>query len=136
MEGEKRKIELEKRESEIVYSNSIRAGRRIYYLDVKTSRNGDMYLAITESKKRINGSDDDIRVSYEKHKIFLYKEDFDNFSKGLEDVINFIKKEQGDVMSREEYYESIKSDNPTDEAVGDEEIKEETKKSFFDKFKF
>ena len=93
MEVEKKKIELEKKDNEIIFSKSIKAGKRIYYLDVKKSRNDDLFLAITESKKRVPGKDDDIQVSYEKHKIFLYKEDFDHFTEGLEEVIKFIKKD-------------------------------------------
>lgn len=55
MEVEKRKIEIEKKDSEIIYSKAIKAGKRIYYLDVKKSRNEDLYLAITESKKKVTG---------------------------------------------------------------------------------
>ena len=138
MEGEKRKIELEKRDSEIIYSKAIKAGKRIYYLDVKKSRNEDLYLAITESKKKVTGYDDDAQVTYEKHKIFLYKEDFDKFIEGLDDVVGFIKKEQGEPTPRPEY----KSDNISFESNEKEEIasapkgEEEQKKSFFDKFKF
>ena len=87
MEEEKRKIVLEKRDDGIVYSKSIKAGKRIYYLDVKRSRNNDLFLSITESKKKVYGTDQDIQVRYEKHKIFLYKEDFDKFLEGLNDVI-------------------------------------------------
>ncbi len=145
MEVEKRKIELEKKDSEIVYSNAIKAGRRIYYLDVKKSRNEDLYLAITESKKKSNGNDENSPVSFEKHKIFLYKEDFDKFVEGLEDVIGFIKREQGEPISREEYYASLdkktaEAAEPTAEAAEPTEENEvqatETKRSFFDKFKF
>ncbi|MFV0470643.1 MAG: DUF3276 family protein [Paludibacteraceae bacterium] len=148
MEGEKRKIELEKKDSEIIYSKAIKAGKRIYYLDVKKSRNNDLYLAITESKKRITGYDENAQVSYEKHKIFLYKEDFDKFAEGLEDVISFIKKEQGEAPPRSEYRsksDEITADTENDSSVQeeeDEEAKEETtedsdgKKSFFNKFRF
>jgi len=79
MEVEKRKIEVDKKDNEIAYSKAIKAGKRIYYLDVKKSRNDDLFLAITESKKKIVGYDEDAQVTYEKHKIFLYKEDFDKF---------------------------------------------------------
>ena len=89
LEKEKR-LEMEKKENDIIYSKAIKAGKRIYYLDVKKSRNDDLYLSITESKKRVMGSDD-AQVSYEKHKIFLYKEDFSEFTEGLEDVISFIR---------------------------------------------
>lgn len=137
MEGEKRKIELEKKDSEIIYSKAIKAGKRIYYLDVKKSRNEDLYLAITESKKKITGFDEDAQVTYEKHKIFLYKEDFDKFIEGLGDVIGFIKKEQGEPTPRAEY----KAESITFESIGNEEAvpeqgQEEQKRSFFDKFKF
>lgn len=82
---------LENKEQEIVFSKSIKAGKRIYYIDVKRNRKDDLFVAITESKKIISGFDEDIKVSYEKHKIFLYKEDFDKFVESLNDVITFIK---------------------------------------------
>ena len=91
MEEDKRK--KEKKDSEIIYSKAIKAGKRIYYLDVKKSRSDDMFLTITESKKKVTGNNDDTQVVYEKHKIFLYKEDFDSFTKGLEEMISFVKKE-------------------------------------------
>lgn len=80
----------ERKEQEIVFSKSVKAGKRIYYLDVKRSRNNDLFLAITESKKKF-AEDENAPVMYEKHKIFLYKEDFEKFSEGLEEVIKFIK---------------------------------------------
>ena len=125
MDVEKKKIEIERRENDIVYSKAIKAGKRIYYLDVKRSRNNDLFLAITESKKKITGTDDDIQVSYEKHKIFLYKEDFDKFAEGLEDVIGFIKNEIGE--------NEISKD---DKEFAVESQEDEEKKGFFDKFKF
>jgi len=126
MEVEKKKFELEKKDNEIIYSKAIKAGKRIYYLDVKKSRNEDLFLAITESKKKVVGYEEDAQVTYEKHKIFLYKEDFDKFIEGLEDVVGFIKREQGEAELRKEpvYYE---------EALDEVEAKP---KSFFDKFKF
>lgn len=134
MEVEKRKFDLEKKDNEIIYSKSIKAGKRIYYLDVKKSRNEDLFLAITESKKRVNGFDQDAQVTYEKHKIFLYKEDFNKFLEGLEDVIGFIKKEQGETPPRE--YIQHQSNELVESPVGDAEEETETKKGFFDKFKF
>jgi hypothetical protein len=129
MEVEKRKIELEKKDNEIVFSKSIKAGKRIYYLDVKKSRNDDLFVAITESKKKVSGTDDDMQVTYEKHKIFLYREDFDRFAEGLEEVIAFIKKEQGEVAPREERYKDAEH---TEETTSSDEAKP---KSFFDRFK-
>ena len=61
-------------DKEIVFSKAIKAGKRIYYLDVKKNRKDEMFLAITESKKIVSGEGDDSQVSFEKHKIFLYKE--------------------------------------------------------------
>ncbi|MDP4238768.1 MAG: DUF3276 family protein [Bacteroidota bacterium] len=124
MDVEKKKFEIEKKDNEIIYSKAIKAGKRIYYLDVKKSRNEDLFLAITESKKKVVGSDEDAQVTYEKHKIFLYKEDFDKFVEGLQDVVGFIKREQGEATPRAE---------EITEPAATEESKS---KSFFDKFKF
>ena len=82
-------------DKEIVFSKAIKAGKRIYYLDVKKNRKEEMFLAITESKKIISGEGDDSQVSFEKHKIFLYKEDFEKFMEGLQQAIQFIADEQG-----------------------------------------
>lgn len=74
-----------------MYSKSVKAGKRIYYLDVKKSRNNDLFLAITESKKKFSGEDDGA-ISHEKHKIFLYKEDFDKFTEALTEILEFINR--------------------------------------------
>lgn len=92
MEDFKKKTGADMNDKEIVYSRAIKAGKRIYYLDVKKNRKDEMFLAITESKKVITGEGDDSQVSFEKHKIFLYKEDFSKFMTGLEQAINFIAK--------------------------------------------
>ncbi|MBN2484784.1 MAG: PUR family DNA/RNA-binding protein [Bacteroidales bacterium] len=78
-------------EKEEIFSNAVRAGKRTYFFDVKATKRNDYYLTITESKKRYNK---DGRFFYEKHKIFLYKEDFEKFIEGLEDVVGFIKTHQ------------------------------------------
>ena len=83
MEDFKKKSAVEGGDKEIVYSQSVKAGKRIYYMDVKKSRKDELFLAITESKKIVTGEGDDAQVSYEKHKIFLYKEDFDKFCNSL-----------------------------------------------------
>ncbi len=80
----------DKREQEIVFSRAIKTGKRIYYLDVKRTRHDDLFLAITESKKRIIGTDENAQVTFEKHKIFLYKEDFEKFTSVLQEVIDFV----------------------------------------------
>lgn len=83
-------------EKDIVYSREIKAGRRIYYLDVKRNRRGELFLVVTESKKVSRGEGLEAKVFFEKHKVFLYKEDFDKFLVGMHDVVDFIKAEQGD----------------------------------------
>ena len=73
MEEFKKKKNVEMNEKEILFSQAINAGKRIYYLDVKKNRKEELFLAITESKKVVMGEGDDSLVSFEKHKIFLYK---------------------------------------------------------------
>ena len=85
--------ELEKKEQEYVreeiFSRTVRAGKRTYFFDVKSTRAGEYYLTITESKRRFNN--DSAKFFYEKHKLFLYKEDFEKFANGLNDTIEFIQ---------------------------------------------
>ena len=76
-------------DKEIEYSKAIKAGKRIYYLDVKKNLKEDLFIAITESKR--NQSKEGELISFEKHKIFLYKEDFDKFMEGMNDIIRYIK---------------------------------------------
>ena len=78
-------------EKDIVYSQAVKAGKRIYYLDVKRNRRGELFLSITESKKIATGEGPDAPFTFEKHKIFLYKEDFEKFAEGHEEVIKYIK---------------------------------------------
>ena len=77
-------------EKDVIFSHAIKAGKRIYYMDVRKTRKEEMYLSITESKKITTGEGDDAKVSFEKHKIFLYREDFSNFIDGLTKTIKFI----------------------------------------------
>lgn len=67
------------KERDLVFSENVRAGKRIYYFDVKQTRNGDRYISITESKKVVDGPVENPRMSFEKHKLFLYKEDYEKF---------------------------------------------------------
>ena len=89
MEG-RNNTKVDNRESDIVFSKTINAGKRIYYLDVKKNRKGELFLAITESKKVIR-EDADHPVHFEKHKIFLYKEDFDKFVNAMNESLSYIK---------------------------------------------
>ncbi len=77
-----------------IYSVAVRAGKRTYFFDVKSTRRDEFYLTITESKKRF---EQDGNFHFEKHKIFLYREDFAKFMDGLQEVITFIDQNQQDV---------------------------------------
>jgi hypothetical protein len=87
-----------------VYSTKIRAGKRTYFFDVKETRSNDYYITITESKRRFSGE------GYDKHKIFLYKEDFNKFMSCLNDTIDHVKLNlmpdyNYDEFDREPYYD-------------------------------
>jgi hypothetical protein len=76
-------------EREDVYSKVVRAGKRTYFFDVRSTRGNDLFLTITESKKHTR---DDGSVGYEKHKVFLYKEDFEKFMDGLAHTLGEIER--------------------------------------------
>mgnify|MGYP000857685526 CR=1 FL=1 len=78
-----------KNQREEIYSKAVRAGKRTYFFDVKATKSGEQYITITESKRRFN--QDQGKFFYEKHKLFLYKEDFDKFHNGLNKVVQFIE---------------------------------------------
>jgi CRISPR/Cas system CSM-associated protein Csm2 small subunit len=75
-----------------IYSKSVRAGKRTYFFDVKSTKSNDLYITVTESKKVTS---EDGYENYQKHKIFLYKEDFEKFKEGLEDVLKKIEELKG-----------------------------------------
>ena len=74
--------------SDDVYSKQVRAGKRTYFFDVMATRGNDYYLTITESKRRV---EKDGRFAYDKHKIFLYKEDFEKFADTFQEMVDYIK---------------------------------------------
>ncbi len=84
---------------EQVLSKAVKAGRRTYFFDVKATRGGDYFLTITESRKMTH---DDGSVVFDKHKIFLYKEDFAKFANGLHEVIDFIRSRQPEFFAQGE----------------------------------
>jgi len=86
-------VENDSKFREEIYSVAVWAGMRTYFFDVKSTRREEFYLTITESKKRF---DQDGSFHFEKHKIFLYKEDFEKFTEGLQEVITFIDQNQQD----------------------------------------
>jgi hypothetical protein len=104
-----------------IHSKVIRAGKRTYFFDVKSTRNNEYYLTITESKKKFT---DNGKFHYEKHKLFLYQEDFDKFSDSLEEVVRFIRENQPGEQQEEP------EEKPTSEKVAAEN--EETGKDFTD----
>ncbi|MBI9037227.1 MAG: DUF3276 family protein [Bacteroidales bacterium] len=91
MEGIEKKERIESN-----FSRAIRAGKRTYFFDIKTTKSGEYYLTITESKRRFNTYED--KFYYEKHKIFLYREDFEKFKNGFEDVIEFVNNEEDSIL--------------------------------------
>ncbi len=95
---EKREENVNQRREEI-FSQVVRAGKRTYFFDVKATRRNDYYLTITESKKRFNK---DGNSYYEKHKVFLYKEDFDKFIDGLTTAVDFIKDHNANLSQDDE----------------------------------
>lgn len=123
----------DRREPEIVYSKSVKAGKRIYYLDVKKARNEDLYLCITESKRKQQGEDQ--APQFEKHKLFLYKEDFAHFTEGLKDVIGYIEQQLGSIESREAWKPTEEAANDAKDAPEAEAEESEKKKGLFNLFK-
>ncbi|MFV9482840.1 PUR family DNA/RNA-binding protein [Christiangramia sp. ASW11-125] len=94
-------------EKEEIFSKVLRAGRRTYFFDVRSTRADDYYLTITESKKFTN---DDGSFYYKKHKIYLYKEDFDGFREILEEMTNFIVNEKGEEVISERHQKDFKKE--------------------------
>ena len=105
----------ENNEKAEIYSQRIRAGKRTYFFDVKSTRSNDFYLTITESKRKFNND----TYSYEKHKIFLYKEDFLKFMEALQGTIDHVK---NNLLSEEDLAELERLENEPS-AVLEEELK-------------
>ncbi len=97
-------------EQEEIFSKVMRAGRRTYFFDVRSTKAGDFYLTITESKKFTN---DDGSYHYKKHKIYLYKEDFIEFKDTLDEMINYVIDEKGEEVISERHQKDYKKE--TDE---------------------
>ena len=109
MEGYEKNDGMEMNDRDEIYSKPVRAGKRTYFFDVKATRNNDYYLTITESKKKL---EKDGSKNYEKHKIFLYKEDFDKFAEGLDNAVAYIKAAlNGETMAVQEEVETNKFDD-------------------------
>jgi hypothetical protein len=109
---------------EEIFSRTVRAGKRTYFFDVKATKSEEQYLTITESKKRF--SNDQGKFFYEKHKLFLYKEDFEKFANGLNAAIEFIQ--TGIAPAEPETTNETKNEPLSDlefENLGSEDIKDE-----------
>jgi uncharacterized protein YihD (DUF1040 family) len=119
-----------KNDHEDIYSKVLRAGRRTYFFDVRSTKADDYYLTITESKKFTN---DDGSFHYKKHKIYLYKEDFDGFRENLEDMTDYIVREKGEEVISERHQSDFKKDYEEDpEVVETTSNSETTVKNFTD----
>ena len=115
-------------EREEIFSKTMRAGRRTYFFDVRSTKAGDYYLTLTESKKFTN---DDGSYHYKKHKIYLYKEDFSEFSSNLSEMTDYIIKEKGEEVISErhqkDYQREQKQETESEETASEETVSEETK---------
>ena len=110
-------------EKEEIFSKVLRAGRRTYFFDVRATKAEDYYLTITESKKFTN---DDGSFHYKKHKIYLYKEDFNEFREILAEMTDYIIKEKGIEVISERHQKDFKRENHTDSVDATEKTSEET----------
>lgn len=106
----------EKGTKDEIFTKIVRAGKRTYFFDVKATRKDDYYLTITESKKRLGKEG---KIFYEKHKIFLYKEDFEKFADGLKNAVNYIEKGKSSVkIPRETHFEEMREESNVLSTVG------------------
>lgn len=85
---------------DIAFTRAIKAGKRMYYIDVKTARNGEYYLSLTESKKVVTGDDENPKLQFEKHKLFIYPEDFGKIMSALGEAVSYIEERQGKAEER------------------------------------
>ncbi|VAW24764.1 FIG00908727: hypothetical protein [hydrothermal vent metagenome] len=114
--------DVESKFKQEIYSKVVRAGKRTYFFDVKSTRNDEFYLTITESKKKF---ENDGKYHFEKHKVFLYKEDFNKFIDNLQDVIDYIQEKQPVQDSRVVY-------NGSTGVNGSEEAQKAVEKNYTD----
>ena len=115
----------EKKNIEEIFSKSIRAGRRTYFFDVRSTKAGDYYMTLTESKRDFN---EDGTPFYKKHKIYLYKEDFSNFQSALKEVSEFIINEKGEEIISDKKYQEKNKEDQNKESENDSSTKSTEKK--------
>ena len=113
-------------EREEIFSKVLRAGRRTYFFEVRSTKAGDYYLTLTESKKFTN---EDGSFHYKKHKIYLYKEDFSEFASILNEMTDYIISEKGEEVISERHQKDFKKeDNPESSEESNDEGKNENDK--------
>ena len=118
--------ETKQHPNEDIFSKVVRAGRRTYFFDVRSTKAGDYYLTISESKKFTN---DDGTFYFKKHKIYLYKEDFENFSNVLGEMTKFIVDEKGVEVISEIHDKDFKSKSEETKNIENQDDKEGDEKS-------
>ena len=118
-----------KKNIEEIYSKSLRAGRRTYFFDVRETKAGDYYLTITESKKFTN---EDGTFYYKKHKIYLYKEDFDEFNNSLKETCDFIIDKKGSEVISEKHDKDFDSKKAKEKDESSESDNNDEEKDFAD----
>lgn len=109
-------------EREEIFSKVLRAGRRTYFFDVRSTKAGDYYLTLTESKKFTN---EDGSFHYKKHKIYLYKEDFSEFSSILNEMTSYIISEKGEEVISERHQKDFKKEENTNATQESDDDKNE-----------
>ena len=116
------------RDMEEIFSKKVRAGRRTYFFDVRSTRAGDYYMTLTESKRDFN---EDGTPFYKKHKIYLYKEDFANFKEAFNEVSDYIIKEKGEeiISNSEKKIEEVKEENKIETKATPKPVQEEESSS-------
>ena len=104
-------------ERDEIYSKALRAGRRTYFFDVRSTKAGDYYLTVTESKKF---TEEDGTFHFKKHKIYLYKEDFSEFKNILNEMTDYIISEKGEEVISEKHQKDFKKDDENAEDENNE----------------
>ncbi len=118
---------------DVVFSKRIKAGKRVYFFDVKSTRGNDLYLTITESKRRPGETDD--QPIFEKHKLFIYREDFDKFSDGFHEALDYISNNPTErMLNSTPYTPNTRTEEPQQSAMN--EMPEEKEKTTFTDIEF
>ena len=127
------KVQNEEREDkEIVFSRTVKAGKRVYYLDVKKDRRGDLFLSITESKRK--SVTEDGQFVFEKHKVFLYAEDLQHFAEACRQTVDYIA-EHDTAPRRRHWLQPVDTDE-AEELIPEPDYEAAAKEESLENFKF